>query len=941
MKDPAARSEEAVKSEPDTEQHYDAFISYSHSWDNAVAAAFQSELQSMARPWYRWRTLRIFRDVTNLSASPGLWPDIERALAQARWLIVMASPQAARSVWVRKEIQWWLEHRSADKILIAWTDGRLAWDEELGTFDWESTDALPEKELSGAFGHQPRWVDLRWLHAPEQVDRADPRMVECVADFAAPIRGMSKEELIGEHVRQRRRTMRWVRGTVAALTVLLLAAVTGGVTALVQRGAAVHRELQASSRQLVASAQEVEDTQPGLAKQLLVEAYRLDPSGQAMGALLGSAAIPRVIATGGVPVGAAFSPHRDLLAAAVGRGVTLYDSTDSRVLARLTAPRGVAPGLAFSPDDRLLAVGDRAGDLRLYDVTSAARPTLLVSANTGGSSVRCLAFTPDSRSLVVGLDDALAEVFDVSHPRTPRRIAVFAQSAQSVDGLSISPDGRLLAMGGERDSVGLWDLSEPRRPAIVARLTGSPDALAFSPDGHLLAVGGQDDAVRLWDVTDPAHARQDASISGQPLSVCSLAFSHDGATLAVGSSGGDIQLWSASDPLHPAPGARLTGHTSPIAQLAFSRDDRTLASASTDGTPSAPDGGDNGSVRLWNVDGPSLSSAQTALASVASSVPAFSRTGDILATGFPTTLWDTSGQRPRSLTTLGMFGQGGQAVSFSPDGGTIATGSPVVMWDVRDPAHPHDLTPGNQVSAYAASVVFNPAGSLLAVGGTSVQLWDVRDRHRPTRLATLKDATSRGQDVAFRRDGRILATRDHAGAVQLWDVGSAAEPVLRASFKPARSMVTALAFSSDGRTLITGSTGGTVATWDVREVDHPRQLAAPTGHVGEVGGIAYDPRAPLAASGGADGSMLLWDMSDPTHPAVLAKLAAGDSYVAASLAFSPNGAELAAAGASKVQIWDIRTADILQRLCAQSPVISPDQWRQYLPQMAYDPPCAR
>ena len=76
---------------------YDAFISYSHAADNAAAPALQAALHAFARPWNRMRALRVFRDQTSLAASPELWPAIEAALADARWLLLMASPEAAAS----------------------------------------------------------------------------------------------------------------------------------------------------------------------------------------------------------------------------------------------------------------------------------------------------------------------------------------------------------------------------------------------------------------------------------------------------------------------------------------------------------------------------------------------------------------------------------------------------------------------------------------------------------------------------------------------------------------------------------------------------------------------------------------------------------------------------------------------------------------------------
>lgn len=76
---------------------YDAFISYSHAKDKPIATALQSVVQKLGKPWYRRRALRVFRDDTSLSATPHLWPSIEQALGKSRFLILLASPEAAAS----------------------------------------------------------------------------------------------------------------------------------------------------------------------------------------------------------------------------------------------------------------------------------------------------------------------------------------------------------------------------------------------------------------------------------------------------------------------------------------------------------------------------------------------------------------------------------------------------------------------------------------------------------------------------------------------------------------------------------------------------------------------------------------------------------------------------------------------------------------------------
>ena len=97
---------------------YNAFVSYSHAADDKLAPAVQHALHTFAKPWYRLRAMHVFRDKTNLAASPGLWQSIETALGDSQWFLFMASPRAAQSHWVGQEITWWLRNRGSARMLI-------------------------------------------------------------------------------------------------------------------------------------------------------------------------------------------------------------------------------------------------------------------------------------------------------------------------------------------------------------------------------------------------------------------------------------------------------------------------------------------------------------------------------------------------------------------------------------------------------------------------------------------------------------------------------------------------------------------------------------------------------------------------------------------------------------------------------------------------------
>ncbi len=197
---------------------YDAFISYSHLKDKPLAGRLQSVIQTLGKPWYRRRSLRVFRDDTSLSATPHLWPSIEAALEQSRFLILLASREAADSKWVAKEVEYWLENKEPDTLLIATTDGELSWQASASDFDWSSPATPLPAVLKGHFASEPKWVDLCAYRGGAST--CDAKFEELGADFAAHIKGVPKEDLLSEELRQQRKALTLAWSMVGLLVVL-------------------------------------------------------------------------------------------------------------------------------------------------------------------------------------------------------------------------------------------------------------------------------------------------------------------------------------------------------------------------------------------------------------------------------------------------------------------------------------------------------------------------------------------------------------------------------------------------------------------------------------------------------------------------------------------------------------------------------------------------
>lgn len=219
---------------------FKGFISYSHAVDGKLAPTVQGALHRIAKPWYRLRTMRVFRDQTNLAASPGLWSSIEAALRESEFFLFMASSRAAESPWVQKEVDWWFSHRSKQHFLILLTEGEIAWDDGSREFDWTRTNALPRR-LAHEFGEEPLYIDFRWASTIDHLSVRHTQFRGAILDLAATLLDRPKDELDGDDVRQHRRTRLLAWSGVAMLATLFVAAAVAAVVATQQRNLATQR----------------------------------------------------------------------------------------------------------------------------------------------------------------------------------------------------------------------------------------------------------------------------------------------------------------------------------------------------------------------------------------------------------------------------------------------------------------------------------------------------------------------------------------------------------------------------------------------------------------------------------------------------------------------------------------------------------------------------
>jgi WD40 repeat protein len=918
---------------------FNGFISYSHAADGRLAPAVQRGLHRLAKPWHRRRALWIFRDQTGLSVTPKLWSSIQTALDGSDYFVLLASPEAARSQWVNREIEHWISTKPVDKILPVVTDGEWEWDPQAHDFTEEST-AVPAA-LRGAFSEEPLFLDLRWARGSEHLSLQHSRFRDAIAQLAAPMHGVSKDELEGEDVRQHRRARRMWSGVAATLAVLTLVATFTGVSAVRNAERARNAAAEALQQRLVA------EQQRGSAERFAEESLRQQELARQQQARAAAAAAE---ADRQERLAREQRKAADQAAAEARRQQRLADQAAKRTreqqqrtreqeqrareqqrlaeeaaerakqlqkeaqrLAKAAAEQERLAREARREAERQQAIADEqqriAVSRRLINqarATAPSDPKMALMLGTAAQSLRPDAeirseltgvvtgtnyagTLPDVTWAEYGPDGVLAALgrdgrvsfWNVSDAAHPVRISTLPEQGAAGDDVTFSPDGRTLAVVGATGTAVLWDVAVRTRPARLVTMTvdGAVRAAAFSGDGRTLALA-HGAAVTLWNLADRARPAQLARMTDRaPYGVVALAFSRDGRRLVADKDGYTL-VYDLTEPTRPM---LLTGLGTGFVAVSMEFDPNAHLLAV---------GGNMGTVSFHDM-------ASTAGATPARNDPP--PTGPVPPVppgGFP-----DPPMKPVALADP----VPPPLPSFPPDdeedGGVVPPPLPSFPPDDEEdgdavpPPLPTDTDEDETAPVPPPLPPLPPDDEdVVTPPPMPTDDPDPADTSTPPLTGLAGDVGA----VAFSRDGRALAAGDAGGTVLVWH-----DRKLTASLR-ARGAIFGLDFDPSGQTLVTRDSSGTATLWQVAPRGAPEQLAALAFPSGGRRAAAFRPGGDSLLAAGAGGAARFWKVTDPARPGPATDLAIHDGTVSAA-AFSPDNRTVAAAGTrdGKLTLTDV------------------------------------
>jgi WD40 repeat protein len=783
---------------------YDAFISYSHAADRLTAHFIQKGLENCNRRWLGRRRLRVFRDETDLSVAPSLWGVVEQALDSSRFFILLASPEAARSKWVSKEISHWTKTKSPAAILLVVTDGSYGWDDEECEFNRAASSAIPPA-LFGLFSEEPLFLDLRGGPLRK---RSRPEQQRAIATLAAPIHGKSKEELLGLEVQLYRRRL-----LITVLAFALVAVLAAGFfwqateagrqrdeagrqrdearrqrdTARVERNHAQSQLL--ATRSMLALRQE----RASPAFWLAVEAWTTDSNWGAQKALYDFArsGLRSTFEHGSLVSDAAISRSGTYVATA-GVGLKVWKADGTLVFSAGSKAVGLAFA-DFAPDESCVAYGLA----ELTVVTLSGKPEFELPTK----SMAHAGFSPDSRFLLTA-----AYRQPIQRWNRKGQILTEYRHESDVSSLSVSRDGSRIAAGTAGGDVKLWTVDG----AVLGSFRDREEVISveFSPDGSQVMSLTRNGSLTVRSIEGGAGkviANQGvlaAAISPQGTQVAAL-FA-EGAIRLLDFSGRTLQTLEGS---LPVPAELRVSDPFP-----FSFKAAKALQHLTDRRPGFTD------RRPGSI--------------------CFAGNGRLLvaSAGDTTQVWDIEMSRLLKNTTKGGL------LSVSPDGHYLVTHGEysALLWE---------LDPGAGAVVRCESVISDVAlapkggGFVTASLDGKARLWNANGQVTAT-LAHGAPVMS----ASFSHDGQTVLTVGRNSVARLW---SRTGGLLR-DF-PHAEIVHYAAFSPDDRRIVTTAADGTAALWSTEG-----QKLAVLNHKGEVYHAAFSPDGRFVATAAADRMVRVW-----------------------------------------------------------------------------------
>ncbi|KAJ7592838.1 WD40-repeat-containing domain protein [Mycena floridula] len=411
-------------------------------------------------------------------------------------------------------------------------------------------------------------------------------------------------------------------------------------------------------------------------------------------------------------------------------------------------------------------------------------------------------------------------------------------------------------------------------------------SVGFSPDGKHVASSSYDCTICIWDAgTGDLLAGPCVGHTGW---VNSVAFSPDGKWIVSGCDDKTVRVWDVqTGNLIAGP---FQGHTDWVSSAVFSpgNGDR-IVSGSADST-----------AIIWNsLTGKVIAGPLQGHTQVINSV-AFSPDGSCVSA----VAMDSSIRIWNACTGEIVGGQHSVLgdvleVTLSCDAKHVAAtcDNGVYVWDAEAEAEMHHSIQEFKMKGNWECVMFSPDGNHIVAGAWHHRVVTLDLEHGQVVGGPFDLNGKQVTAIALSHDGQHIVSGSEDGFIFISNAFGATSQAGH------NDMVQTVAFSPDGKTIASGSYDDTVRIWDI---DTGVLLAGPFEHSSDVRSVAFSPKHRNHLASGDQFTVLIWDVM--AGNVVVGPLGYYQNQHH-SIAFSPDGLQIASCSEAAIQIWNAETGE--------------------------------
>ena len=583
---------------------YFAFISYKRE-DEKWAKWLQHKLEHYRLPSnvkkgnvHLPKDLRpVFKDTSELSSGV-LAEEIHAALENSQYLIVICSPRAAKSEWVCKEVQTFIDMGRTKEVIPFIVGGKAYADNP-------TEECFP--------------TALRQLHGDQEllgININEMGKEAAVIKVIARMLGLKFDMLWQRHQKEKsQRNAVISAASVFLLTVLIASAwiwhqnqqlqqsnrkiqeaqsrfIAEKINSLIEEGdaytasllalAVLPENISSANRPYVPEAEyalrQVACHQSALIKtgEVSLNNVQFTPDGKQIVAVVDSSRVLAWDARTGASLDTLIQmPTDTALTSYDGRTLSIMEGGVIKVSEEQSifwqesweeSETGVLCAV-FSPDNEKIALATGNQQIRILRSRDGKR---LQQTDAHTADIRTVSFSPDSKYIVTASEDKTIKLW-----RLPlcQDVATLTGHQDKIYCAAFSPDGRLILSASADHTARLWDAETGKCLRTLDEHADEVRYATFSPDGKRVATSSYDKTIKIWD-TESGQCLQ--TLESHKMAVCFADFSKDGKKLVSSSWDTTIKVWDLET------GAVLKewkAYTRGVRSVSFSPDDRYILSS--------------------------------------------------------------------------------------------------------------------------------------------------------------------------------------------------------------------------------------------------------------------------------------------------------------------------------------------------------------------------